>query len=126
MDIRYLQEVADYRAYYWWSRFRKVYPQLQAVTPKVVLNNRLKTTAGRAFIENNPQYIDLSVELFWEYTEEFLHDTIPHELAHLVAYTVFGDSGHGKGWKTIIQQFGINTTRLHNMVNTAHSKRKTK
>lgn len=126
MDRDYLQDVADFNTKMWWNRFRKEYSQLQAVTPKVVLNNRLKTTAGRAFIENNPQYIDLSTELFWEYTEEFLNDTIPHELAHLVAYTIYGDKGHGKGWYSIIKQFSINTTRLHNMVNTLQAKRKSK
>lgn len=126
MDRDFLQDVADFNAKMWWNRFRKEYPQLSPLIPKVVLNNRLKTTAGRAFIEDNPQYIDLSTELFWEYTEEFLQDTIPHELAHLVAYTIYGDSGHGKGWKSIIQQFGINTTRLHNMVNTLQAKRRSK
>lgn len=126
MDKRYLQEVADYRVTYWWNKFRKEYPQISEKAPRVVLNNRLKTTAGRAFYEDNPQYIDLSTELFWEYTEEFLNDTIPHELAHLVAYTVYGDTGHGKGWKSVLSHMKINTTRLHNMVNTVHSKRKSK
>lgn len=126
MDKQYLQEVAEFRVHFWWNKFRTKYPQIQKTYPKVKLNGRLKTTAGRAFIEDNPQYIDLSPELFWEYTEEFLHDTIPHELAHLVAYTVFGDSGHGKGWKQIIQEFNIPTKRLHDMVNTRHEKRKSK
>lgn len=126
MDKRYLQEVADYRVSYWWNRFRREYAGLSPIPPKVVLNNRLKTTAGRAFYENNPQYIDLSTELFWEYTEEFLRDTIPHELAHLVAYTVYGDPGHGKGWKEVVSHMGIKTSRLHNMVNTQHAKRNSK
>lgn len=126
MDRAYLQEVAEFRIHFWWNKFRSVYPQIQREYPQIKLNNRLKTTAGRAFIAETPQYIDLSTELFWEYTEEFLCDTIPHELAHLVAYTVFGDSGHGKGWKTIISQFGIKTNRLHNMVNSNHARRKSK
>lgn len=117
MNTQYLQEVADFRVNTLWKRFRQVYPQLQEQTPRVVLNNRLKTTAGRAFIEGTPQYIDLSTELFWQYTENFIIDTIPHELAHLVAYTIYGDSGHGKGWKSILSQFNIKTTRLHQMVN---------
>lgn len=126
MDKAYLQDVAEFRVKHWWNKFRQVYPQLSKQYPAVKLNNRLKTTAGRAFIENNPQYIDLSTELFWEHTEEFLYDTIPHELAHLVAYTIYGDPGHGKGWYSIVHQFGINTSRLHQMVNTAHAQRKSK
>lgn len=126
MDKQYLQEVAEFRIQFWWNKFRQVYPQIQKAYPKVKLNARLKTTAGRAFIDNTPQYIDLSPELFWEYTEEFLQDTIPHELAHLVAYTVFGDEGHGTGWKSVIQKMGIKTSRLHNMVNSKHENRKFK
>jgi SprT protein len=126
MDKTYLQEVAEFRIQFWWNKLKKEYPEIQQEYPKVKLNNRLKTTAGRAFIGNKPQYIDLSLELFWEYTEEFLTDTIPHELAHLVAYTVFGDEGHGKGWYSVLNKMGIKTSRLHNMVNTKHEKRRAK
>ena len=124
MDTNYLQEVADYRVKVWWNKFRKVYPTLPANPPAFKLNNRLKTTAGRAFYEH--YYIDLSTELFWEHTERFLTDTIPHELAHIVAYIVHGDTGHGKAWYSVIHKMNIATTRLHNMVNTLHAKRKTK
>ena len=102
---------------------RVFYPQIQAEYPKVVLNNRLKSTAGRAFIENNPQYIDLSTELFWQYTEQFVQDTIPHELAHLVAFTVYGDPGHGIGWRNVITKMNIPTKRCHNMVNHMRKKK---
>lgn len=124
MDTSYLQEVGDYRVKIWWDKLRKVYPQIQKVYPKVKLNNRLKTTAGRAWIDKAPQYIDLSTELFWEYTEQFLCDTIPHELAHLVAYTVYGDEGHGKGWYSVLERMGIQTSRCHSMVNSKHERRK--
>jgi len=117
MDRSYLQSVADYQVRVWWNRFLKVYPQIQTEYPQVKLNNRLKSTAGRAFIENDPQYIDLCTELFWQYTEQFVEDTIPHELAHLVAFTVYGDPGHGSGWKTVIHKMNISTNRCHTMVN---------
>lgn len=121
MDKQYLQDVAAYHARVWWKRFLQVYPTL-GNTPRVVLNARLKTTAGRAFLEGG--YIELSPELMWEHTENFCRDTIPHELAHLVAYRIHGDQGHGKGWKHIIKQFNIPTTRLHNMVNSKWQNRK--
>ena len=88
----------------------------------VTLNNRLKTTAGRAFIEDDPQKIDLSTDLFEQYTDHMVRDTIPHELAHLVAYTVFADPGHGKGWYSVVEKMKIPTTRLHNMVNYRQAK----
>lgn len=126
MNLQYLQEVADHRVGVLWPRFAAVWPTIQKSVPKVVINKRLKTTAGRAFLCDNPQYIDLSAELFWEYTEAFIVDTIPHELAHLVAYTVYGDEGHGKGWKTVCEKMNIKTSRLHQMVNSVHAKRKAK
>ena len=114
MDKQYLLDVANFHVRVWWKRFVDVYPQLGAI-PAVKLNGRLKTTAGRAFLDD--WYIDLSPELMWEHTEQFTRDTIPHELAHLVAYRLHGDPGHGKGWKGIVVQFNIPTTRCHNMVN---------
>jgi len=124
MDKNYLQQVANYNVRQWWIRIRSVYPQLSPIVPTVKLNNRLKTTAGRAFYDCAPQYIDLSLELFWEYTEQFVMDTIPHELAHLAAWTIYQDPGHGTGWKTVLERVGIETSRLHHMVNSAHAKRK--
>ena len=121
MDKAYLFDVATWTTRRWWKRFSEVYPQIGKV-PEIKINARLKTTAGRAFLEEN--YIDLSAELFWEHTENFTSDTIPHELAHMVAYRVFGDEGHGKGWYSIIEQFDIKTARLHQMVNSRWSYRK--
>lgn len=114
MDKQYLLDVANFHTRVWWKRFVDVYPQLGGI-PAVKLNGRLKTTAGRAWYEDG--FIELSPELMWEHTEEFTRDTIPHELAHIVAYRLTGDTGHGKGWKGIVAQFNIPTTRLHNMVN---------
>lgn len=126
MDRAYLQEVADYQAKIWWTRFCDKFPKLNRKIPQIKLNNRLKTTAGRAWVENKPQFVDLSTELFWEYTHEFCVDTIPHELAHLAAYTLFGDGGHGKGWYYVIETMGIDTSRCHTMVNSKHESRKMK
>ena len=109
-----LQRVAEAVVAIWWPRFAATYPQIGAI-PAVKINSRLKTTAGRAFIEDG--YIDLSYDLFSQYRDRFAVDTIPHELAHMVAYRLTGDAGHGDGWKQIVKQFKIATTRCHNMVN---------
>jgi SprT protein len=124
MDKQTLQDLAQYHVRSWWVKMLKQYPTIQRATPVVTLNNRLKTTAGRAFIEDVPQRIDLSTDLFTQYTDRMISDTIPHELAHLVAYTVYGDSGHGKGWKSVVAHMGIATTRLHNMVNSNYRGRR--
>jgi len=124
MDKQALQDLAQYHVRAWWVKFRAQYPTIQRVTPVVTLNNRLKTTAGRAFIEDNPQKIDLSTDLFCQYTDHMIVDTIPHELAHLVAYTIHGDPGHGRGWYSVLERMGIQTTRLHSMVNYRQAKYK--
>ena len=124
MDKQTLQDLAQYHARIWWVKLLKEYPTIQKTTPVVTMNNRLKTTAGRAFLEEIPQRIDLSVELFTQHTDRMIADTIPHELAHLVAWTVYADPGHGSGWKSVVARMGIPTTRLHNMVNSQHEKRK--
>lgn len=121
MDKQYLEDVASYHVRIWWKRFLSRYPKI-GNTPGAVLNARLKTTAGRAFLDDG--YIDLSPDLMWEHTEQFCRDTIPHELAHLVAWKVYGDPGHGKGWKTVIREFNIPTDRLHHMVNSKWITRK--
>ena len=113
-----MQEMADRSAQDTWDILCFLYPKtLTKTAPAVVLNKRLKTTAGRAFIERNPQCIDLSVELFEQYPDEFCRVIIPHELAHCVAFLVYNDPGHGKSWKKIMKELGLPPERCHNMVN---------
>lgn len=121
-DLSYLHDVAQYNIARWWKRIRRVYPSLPETPPSFKLNNRLKTTAGRAWL--NQYMIDLSVELFDEHTQYFADDTIPHELAHIAAFKVYGDPGHGIGWYTVLKSAGINTNRLHKMINTKHEYRR--
>lgn len=100
-----------------WGKLRIAYPMIQTDTPKIIFNKRLKTTAGRAFVESSPQYIDLSNELLWQHPEEFYKVIIPHEAAHLAAYTRYADSGHGKGWKLIMSYLGLPSERCHTLAN---------
>ena len=108
-----------------WLRLRKVYPQLNGIPrPLIKYNKRLKTTAGRAFYDSNPVYIDLSVDLLWEHTEEMINQTLPHELAHIAAFIVFKDAGHGAGWKRVMVALNIPVNRCHTMINSRHEANK--
>ena len=69
------------------------------------------TTAGRAWL--GQWRIQLNEQLCKENTEDFMSDTIPHEVAHLVAYKVFGDDGHGDGWRSVMRALGLNPSRCH-------------
>jgi len=70
------------------------------------------TTAGKAWL--GQWRIQLNEQLCKENIEDFINDTIPHEVAHLIAYKVFGDDGHGDGWKSVMRALGLNPSRCHN------------
>ncbi|MFZ4599981.1 MAG: SprT-like domain-containing protein [Terrimicrobiaceae bacterium] len=69
------------------------------------------TTAGRAWL--NQWRIQLNEQLCKENVEDFISQTIPHEVAHLVAYKVYGDDGHGNGWKSVMRALDLDPTRCH-------------
>lgn len=70
------------------------------------------TTAGRSYSSMNT--IHLNMYLLKHNTEQFLKDTLVHEVAHLVEAKVFGTMKHGKNWKSIMKVFGIkNPKSLH-------------
>lgn len=75
------------------------------------MNNRLTSTAGRAFLTE--RRMDFSTSLFEQNREKFVEDTVGHEFAHIVAYEIYGDKGHGIGWKAVMQDMGIESQRCH-------------
>ena len=77
----------------------------------VEFNNRLTSTAGRAFYETGR--IELSKKLYEQNVEAFFADTIPHEFCHLVAYRAFNECGHGPMWKHVMRTMGYEPTRCH-------------
>lgn len=110
-----LQLFANAQAATWWNKARTVFAERGDIgkLPLVKLNNRLKSTAGRAFIENG--YIDLSTSLLRDNMEYFAKDTIPHELAHMIAWRLYGDRGHGKAWKWVAHTLYGANNRCHTM-----------
>lgn len=107
-----LLEIAQAAADKAWLRFVKLYPRVGAM-PKIIFNNRLKTTAGRC--DYATRTVDLSTSLMRENVKEFCDTIIPHELAHQVAFDIYGDSGHGNAWKSVMIAYGIEPARCHNL-----------
>ena len=97
-----------------WLRLRTMYGAKVGKQPTIVLNNRLRSTAGRAFLHDSK--IDISYKLLIEFPAHFAKDTIPHECAHFVASRVFGEDNHGKPWKQVMAALGLPTTPYHNLV----------
>ena len=61
----------------------------------------------------NENHIAISSKLFAIDADYILRDTVPHEVAHQVAYNLFGDTGHGKAWKECMIAFGLEPNRCH-------------
>ena len=71
------------------------------VMPSVSLNQRGKI-AGSAHLQKN--VIKLNKKLFIQNFEDFLHQVIPHEVAHLICYQQFGEvKPHGIEWQGIMR-----------------------
>lgn len=72
------------------------------------------TTAGMAYYNSNK--IRLNHALLLKNESGFFSETIPHEIAHLVSFRVFGKNGmgHGPEWKFVMRVFGLEAKRLHN------------
>lgn len=70
--------------------------------------------AGGAYPDHN--VIRFNAVLLAENTQHFLMQTVPHEVAHLVARAVYGRGirPHGKEWQSVMTQvFGCPPDRCH-------------
>ena len=75
------------------------------------MNGRLTSTAGRAFYKEGR--LDFSKVLYANNVDAFLNDTVPHELAHVIAHRVYNSTGHDAGWKKVMMALGFEPTRCH-------------
>ena len=98
-----------------WAQAQALYGNGIGELPPIMFNNRLKSTAGRAFMlvaynrANFPDLIErveLSKKLYENNREAFLSDTIRHELGHFIAFRVFGEENHGKKWREVMNALG--------------------
>jgi SprT protein len=112
-DTPKLQRIAEFLVNKWWKKAEDKFGLKIGAMPAVKMNARLTSTAGRAFIEHG--YIDLSCYLMTNNPETFAEDTIPHELAHMIAFRLYQDRGHGKAWKYVAQTLYGANNRCHTM-----------
>lgn len=69
------------------------------------------TVAGRAYCVSN--IVDFNKILLSENVDQFIDQTVTHELAHILAYKIYGTIGHDKYWKLIMVQLGAEPKRCH-------------
>lgn len=77
-------------------------------TIKYTLNGRV---SGKAYHIAN--VVDFNKILLTENVDTFIHQTVPHEIAHIIAFKVFGTSGHDRAWKHVMARFGVEPKRCH-------------
>lgn len=70
-------------------------------------------TAGKAFLERN--HVQLNAVLLTENAEEFIEQTVGHEVAHLATHARHGRKAqaHGSEWKQMMRLIGLEPLRCH-------------
>lgn len=65
--------------------------------------------------------IRLNPRLYRQNPSHIVNDTCPHEVAHLVAFDLYGREGwgHGPRWKNVMRALGQKPERCHNLVTTS-------
>jgi SprT protein len=85
--------------------------------PKIEIRFDLRgKSAGMVrFQEGNKPVVRYNMQLLSENHESFISQTVPHEVAHVVARSVFGAGirPHGAEWRTVMAFFGSEATRCH-------------
>lgn len=95
---------------------------MQMPIPDVVFDLRGHTHAG--FAVYSKYLLRFNIEMLATYGHDYIEDTVPHEVAHLVVYAVNGmvaprlPNGkvdhHGEMWKAVMHLFNAKPTRCHN------------
>lgn len=59
--------------------------------------------------------IKYNERLFLENSQEFVNDVVPHEVAHIIVYQLYGPKtpGHGKEWKSVMKALGKIPSTYH-------------
>ena len=88
------------------------YYHQQINEPLITYRNK-GSIAGSAHLQK--WQIQLNTLMLLEHQNEFIQQTVPHELAHLIAHQQFGRvSPHGKEWQFIMRDiFSVTPERTH-------------
>ena len=68
-------------------------------------------TAGKC--HPSQRWVKLNPSMFKDNFKEMIGQTLPHEIAHLVAWKEYGERGHGAGWKRVMRRMGLQPDRCH-------------
>lgn len=96
-----------------WEQAREIWGERIPCGPPVVQFTYRGSTAGRAFYGRHR--IVLNVQFMECHADDMLSETVPHEIAHLVAVQLYGQRGRGHGllWRAVARQLGCKAERCH-------------
>lgn len=90
---------------------------LHLAVPQVEIRFDLRgTAAGQARIRNGSfALIRYNAALLSLHPTEFIAETVPHEVAHVVAFAKHGARirPHGAEWQAVMRHFGVEPSRCH-------------
>ncbi len=83
--------------------------------PQVRFDLRGKAAGMALFHPRGDTVIRYNTQMLRENGQAFIEQTVPHEVAHLVARAVFGSTvrPHGAEWRSIMTLFGAEPQRCH-------------
>lgn len=85
--------------------------------PQVEIETNLRgVAAGKVVIQSErPLRIRYNPTLFHKNRAEFLQQTVPHEVAHLLVWSLYGHRArpHGREWQEVMIRFGLVPHRCH-------------
>lgn len=100
-----------------WARIGAVHPKLRRRPAPEVVFYRRGSALGRAYLAGSkPPWVAFHEGLLARPDGEAqIEETVVHELAHVAAWLVAGDRGHGAAWKETMHALGFEPRRTHAM-----------
>lgn len=107
----------------WVKRVREFVPELCELgaqrldlspVPVIPVSFDIRGPAGHAIYR--PPSVSFNLPMLFQEKQDFIDRTVPHEVAHCLAYLKFGDLGRGHGdiWRYVLQTIGgTDLTRCH-------------
>lgn len=81
--------------------------------PKICFNQK-GSAAGTAYLQRHE--VRFNYDMFIQDPAEFVNTVVPHEIAHLFVYKIFGSKPkpHGLEWQSVmVKVFGLTPNRTH-------------
>lgn len=92
------------------NKINTIATQYNVSVPAVEFNISGWEVAGRAILYDN--IIRLNINHVIHYFDDMITDTVPHEMAHVIAYKKYESTDHCDNWKSVMRELGISDPQL--------------